>query len=152
MIDATGKYTAPATVPNPPTVVVTVRSVADPTAAVTATVTIINTRPSFSLNPTSLAFGNQTINTTSVPRTVSLTNTGSAAAPISVVGINGVNFTDFAQTNNCPSVIEAGASCAFSVTFTPTATGDRMALLVADENFGLIINLSGIGTGVTTTK
>jgi hypothetical protein len=151
MIDATGKYTAPATVPNPPTVVVTVRSVADPTAAVTATVTIINTRPSFSLNPTSLAFGNQTINTTSVPRTVSLTNTGSAAAPISVVGINGVNFTDFAQTNNCPSVIEAGASCAFSVTFTPTATGDRMALLVADENFGLIINLSGIGTGVTTS-
>ena len=151
MIDATGKYTAPATVPNPPTVMVTARSVTDPTAAVTATVTIINTPPSFSLNPTSLAFGNQTINTTSTPRTVTLTNTGSTAAPISVVGINGVNFTDFAQTNNCPSVIAAGASCGFSVTFTPTATGDRMALLVADENFGLIINLSGIGTAMTAS-
>jgi len=150
MIDATGKYTAPATVPNPPTVVVTVRSVADPTAAVTATVTFVNSQPSFSLNPTSLAFGNQTIITTSTPRTVTLTNTGSAAAPISVVGINGVNFTDFAQTNNCPSVIAAGASCGFSVTFTLTATGDRMGLLVADENFGLIINLSGIGTMTTS--
>jgi len=40
MIDTTGKYTAPATVPNPPTVVVTAISVADSTKADTATVTI----------------------------------------------------------------------------------------------------------------
>lgn len=40
VIDAAGKYTAPATVPNPPTVVVTAKSVADLTKADTATVTI----------------------------------------------------------------------------------------------------------------
>ncbi len=40
MVDATGKYTAPATVPNPPTVVVTARSVADSTKAGTTAVTI----------------------------------------------------------------------------------------------------------------
>jgi hypothetical protein len=40
MIDTTGKYTAPAIVPNPPTVVVTARSVSDSTKAGTAAVTI----------------------------------------------------------------------------------------------------------------
>jgi len=46
MIDATGKYTAPATVPNPPTVVITARSVTDSTKADTASVTFTNTAAS----------------------------------------------------------------------------------------------------------
>ena len=46
MIDTTGKYTAPATVPNPPTVVVTARSVTDSTKADTATVTITSAEAS----------------------------------------------------------------------------------------------------------
>ena len=46
MIDITGKYTAPATVPNPLTVVVTARSVADSTKADTAAVTIASTTAS----------------------------------------------------------------------------------------------------------
>ncbi len=104
---------------------------------------------SFSLNPTSLAFGNETINTTSAPRTVTLTNAGSAAASVSFVAINGANFAEFAQTNDCPSVIAAGASCTFVVTFTPTATGDRIALLVINDESHLV-NLTGTGTAVTT--
>jgi hypothetical protein len=43
MIDSTGQYTAPTGVPNPPTVVVTARSIADLTKADTATVTITGT-------------------------------------------------------------------------------------------------------------
>jgi Bacterial Ig-like domain (group 2) len=46
MIDTTGKYTAPATVPNPPTVVVTARSVTDSTKVDTATVTITSAEAS----------------------------------------------------------------------------------------------------------
>jgi hypothetical protein len=46
MIDTTGKYTAPATAPNPPTVLVTARSVADSTKAGTAGVTVTSTRVS----------------------------------------------------------------------------------------------------------
>lgn len=46
MIDTTGKYIAPATVPNPPTVAVTARSVADSTKADTAAVTITSTTAS----------------------------------------------------------------------------------------------------------
>src|SRR5467141_2148641 len=145
-IDTTGKYTAPATVPNPPTVVVTVKLVADPTKAGTTTVTIIGVPPAFSLNPSSLAFGNQNVNTTSASRTVTLTNFGMAAAPVNVVGMNGVNFTDFAQTNDCPSVMTAGASCTFSVTFTPTAAGDRIGILNINDG-SLLVNLTGTGTG-----
>ena len=40
-IDATGKYTAPATVPNPATVIVTATSVADPNKSGPATVTVM---------------------------------------------------------------------------------------------------------------
>jgi len=46
MIDTTGKYTAPGTVPNPPTVVVTARSVTDSTKADTATVIITSSEAS----------------------------------------------------------------------------------------------------------
>jgi Big-like domain-containing protein len=46
MIDPTGKYTAPAIVPNPPTVVVKARSVTDSTKADTATVNITSTEAS----------------------------------------------------------------------------------------------------------
>src|SRR6267143_4504723 len=148
-IDATGKYTAPATVPNPPTVTVTARSVADATKSATATGTIIGAPPTFSLNPTSLAFGNQAINATSAPRTVALTNTGIAPAPVDVVGMNGVNFTDFAQTNNCPSIIAAGASCTFRVTFTPTALGDRFGILNINDG-SLLVNFTGTGTAGST--
>ena len=46
IIDSTGKYTAPSDVPNPPTVMVTARSVADLTKADTTAVTIIGTATS----------------------------------------------------------------------------------------------------------
>jgi Bacterial Ig-like domain (group 2) len=46
IVDATGKYTAPSDVPNPPTVMVTARSVADLTKADTASVTITGTATS----------------------------------------------------------------------------------------------------------
>ena len=151
-IDATGKYTAPATVSNPATVTVTARSVVDTSSAATATVAILNVpSSSFSENPASVAFGNQTLNTTSAPRTVTLTNTGSATEPVSV-RMNGFNFADFAQANDCPAVIAPGASCSFRVTFTPSATGDRIAVLVIDgsrDEEGLV-NLTGTGIARTT--
>jgi hypothetical protein len=110
-------------------------------------VTIPSAPPGLSANPTSLAFGNQTINATSAPMTVTLTNTGSAAEPVSA-RMNGFNFGDFSQTNNCPLTIAAGASCTFSITFTPTATGNRIGYLVIDGSQGeeAIVSLTGTGT------
>src|SRR5215471_11464301 len=60
-IDETGNYTAPATVPNPATVVVNATLLVGSTKAAVASVTITVAPAAFSLNPTSLPFGNQTI-------------------------------------------------------------------------------------------
>jgi len=147
-IDTTGKYIAPATVPNPASVTVTASSIVDSTKSLEATVTI-SPPESFSMNLTSVFFGNQMVNITSAPRTVTLTNTGST--PQRVVGrINGMpgQWQDFAFTKDCPSMIAVGASCTFNVTFTPSASGGRSAYLIVDGTFDEegFVNLIGTGT------
>jgi Abnormal spindle-like microcephaly-assoc'd, ASPM-SPD-2-Hydin len=76
--------------------------------------------PAVSLSPSSLAFGNQVIGTTSAAQTVTLTNNGSASLNISSFQAS----LPFAQINNCPASLAAGASCSISVTFTPQSAGN----------------------------
>ncbi len=145
-IDAAGKYTAPATAPNPATVTVTASSVVDSTKSLEATVTL-SPPESFSVNPTSVEFGNQMVNTTSAPRAVTVTNTGSMPQPVHG-RVNGAPWRDYAYTADCPSMIAVGASCTLNISFTPGATGDRGASLLVDglneEEGG--VNLGGTGT------
>ena len=147
-IDAAGKYTAPATAPNPATVTVTASSLVDSTKSLEATVTI-SPPESFSVNPTSVEFGNQMVNTTSAPRAVTVTNTGSTPQPVRG-RINGTpgQWQNFASINDCPSMLAVGASCTFIITFTPSATGGRGAYLVVDGIFDEegFINVGGTGT------
>src|SRR5208282_4840916 len=49
--------------------------------------------------PSSLAFGNQTLGTTSSAQTVTMTNTGANPIAVSAVAVTG----DFAETDNCTS-------------------------------------------------
>jgi hypothetical protein len=144
-IDATGRYTAPATVPDPAIVTVTARSVVDSTKSLEATVTL-SPPESFSMNPTAVDFGKQMVNTTSAPRAVTLTNTGSTPQPVRG-RMNGSQWQDYASTNDCPSMIAVGASCTFNITFTPSATGGRGAVLVVDGIFDEegLVNLGGTG-------
>lgn len=103
--------------------------------------------PVASLSPTTLAFGNQAVNTTSAPQTTTLSNTGNAPMSITGISITGTNAGDFAQTNNCPPSLSSG-SCAINVTFTPTASGPRTAAVsVADNAAGSpqTVSISGIG-------
>jgi len=132
-IDATGRYTAPATVPDPPTVTITASSLVDSTKSVDATVTL-SPPQSFSINQTSVEFGGQTINTTSAARAVTVTNTGGTPQPVhGRIGLD--QWRDFAFTNDCPSMLAVGASCTFNITFTPSATGGRAATLFFDGTF-----------------
>jgi hypothetical protein len=147
-IDATGRYSAPATVPNPATVTVTATSVVDSTMSAAATVTIVPVQ-SFSINPTSVAFGNQMINTTSAPRAVAVTNTGSMPQPVrGRIGGTPGQWQDFASTNDCPTMLPVDASCTLNITFTPSAAGGRGAVLVVDGTFEEegFVNLIGTGT------
>jgi hypothetical protein len=100
--------------------------------------------------PTSLTFADQKVGTTSSPMTVTLTNTATSVLSIKTVSITGTNNSDFAQTNTCGASVAAGASCTFSVTFTPSATGSRSAdLTITDYQGGTAtqtVPLSGTGT------
>ncbi|HKW62503.1 MAG TPA: choice-of-anchor D domain-containing protein [Candidatus Acidoferrum sp.] len=106
------------------------------------------------LSPSNLSFGNQPLRVTSAPQTVTLTNTGGSPLSITGIGIAGPNGGDFAQTNDCGTSVAAGASCGFSVTFTPTASGNRSASVSITDNAGgspQQVNLTGTGLGPMVT-
>ncbi len=112
-------------------------NVAAPATSGTVTLTGTTIRPTVSVSPTSLAFGNVPINTTSNPQTVSIQNTGTVPLVISSITMGGANPTRFAQTNNCPiggTGLAAGASCTASVTFTPNRRVARSATLTIRDN------------------
>ncbi|WP_027345466.1 choice-of-anchor D domain-containing protein [Hamadaea tsunoensis] len=106
---------------------------------------------SLSTNPSSLTFATQALNTTSAAQSVTVTNSGTAAAAISGVSVSG----DFQQTNTCGSSLAAGASCSVSVTFRPTASGTRTGAVTITSNATnspTTIGLTGTGQGSTATN
>ena len=90
--------------------------------------------PAVTLTPASLTFASRAIGTTSPPQNVNLTNSGESDLTISNITLTGTNASDYAQTNNCSSTLTAGFSCTIAVTFSPTATGSRVASLRVTDN------------------
>ena len=102
-------------------------------------------------SPSSLSFGSETTGSTTAAQTVTVQNTGTAAASVSGVTAG----TGFGETNTCGSSIAAGASCTVSVTFSPTAAQAYSANLTVSSNATnstLTVPLTGTGTGSTTTN
>ncbi|GAA3149774.1 hypothetical protein GCM10010521_41570 [Streptomyces rameus] len=102
-----------------------------------------------SASPTSLTYSTQALNTASSARTVTVTNTGTAAATVSGVTVTG----DFSQTNNCGTSIAANASCTVAVTFTPTASGTRtgdLSIASNASNGTTTVALTGTGAGTVS--
>jgi len=100
------------------------------------------------LSAIGINFGNQAVGTTSVPVSVTLTNTSGQALTMSGIGIRGPNASDFSQTNNCGTSVAAHGSCTMQIKFTPSALGLRNAELVITDNGGgspQTIPLSGTG-------
>src|SRR3989442_1698937 len=97
--------------------------------------------PAVTLAPTNLAFGTQRLSTTSPAQTVTLTNSGTATLSITSIALAGSNPGDFAVAGSgvapCPLAggpVAASASCAFTVTFTPAATGGRAATVTITDD------------------
>ena len=102
-----------------------------------------------SASPSTLAFGNQNVGGTSAAQSVTISNTGSAAASISSVTAP----APFSETNTCGATLAAGASCTASVKFAPTAAGASSGSLTVSSNASnstLTVPLSGTGTSSTT--
>ena len=106
--------------------------------------------PAVTLSPTSLTFASQLVGSTSPAQVVTLTNTGTSALTITSIATTG----DFAQTNNCASTVNAGASCTINVTFTPTTINTRTGTVVVTDNAPAspqTVTLTGTGTYVSWT-
>jgi len=95
------------------------------------------------LTPTSLAFAQQTIGTTSTAQIVTLTNNGDVALTLLSTAVTSGDFT---ATNTCGTSLAAHSTCAIQVNFIPTAIGVRSATLtVTDQFHPQTVALSGIG-------
>jgi hypothetical protein len=98
------------------------------------------------LTPSSLTYSGTQVGTTSAAQAVTLTNQGNASLTISNIAVSG----DYAQTNNCPGTVVAGASCTVNVTFTPTAMGVRAGTLTfVDSATGSPQTVALTGTGLS---
>jgi hypothetical protein len=112
------------------------------------------TAPEDGLSPTSLAFGNLSVGTSSTPQTATLSNSGNAPLNITSLVLTGTNASDFAQTNTCGSSVAAGANCTISVAFTPSASGSRTASVSITDNASgspQSVSLTGAGNNPQPT-
>ncbi len=93
------------------------------------------------LNPTSQAFGNVALGTTSATRAFVLTNRGTTAQPLTIT-----LASPFTQTNTCGSSLAGGASCTINVAFAPT-TAAAVSGTVSVTYPGLATPVTGAVTG-----
>jgi hypothetical protein len=112
------------------------------------------------VSPTTLAFGNQGINSSSPSQTVTLTNNVNAALNNIAITFTGANPGDFAETNTCgatPTVdgsLTAFASCTIGVIFTPTGSGAESATLTIEDSATgspQTVTLTGTGTAISVS-
>ena len=89
------------------------------------------------------------VGATSGARAATLTNKGKMSFTVGSIGITGTNPLSFAMTENCPSILAAGASCSINVRFKPTVANSRSATLsiaTSARAVPLSVLLSGTGT------
>ncbi len=140
----------PSTPPNPGTSLTASLTPTDNAPSnTTVSLSGTGTGPLASLTGT-LSF-NQAAGTTSSPQIATLTNNGNAALAISSIALT--TSSAFAETNNCPASLAAGANCTVNVTFTPPTPGSFSATLTVTDNSGnqsstsQSLTVSGNGTG-----
>jgi len=100
------------------------------------------------ISPTLMSFGTVKKGTTSAPQTATITNTGTAAIPISSLSLTGTNPLDFALTSTCGTSLAAGNSCSIALTMTPNKKATLSATLKAvysGVGSPQYIELTGVG-------
>lgn len=91
---------------------------------------------------------------TSTPIMVTVTNSGSATLNISSVVTGGTNVGDFTTTNACSGSVAAMGTCTITITFVPTASGQRAeTITIADNapNSPQVINVTGTANPIAIT-
>ena len=99
------------------------------------------------LDPSFLNFGTQALGSHTA-KVVTLTNTDDVTLTMSGVKIASRGTIDFTQTNTCGTSVPPGGSCQFTVTFTPSQSGKRTAVMSikdSSRSSQQVIPLSGTG-------
>jgi hypothetical protein len=97
------------------------------------------------ITPATLTFASQAVATTSGAESLTIKNTGSVALTLDPATVSG---SDFVLSDACPASLAAGASCAISIVFAPTAAGQRSGAVTVAANVqggALTANVQGIG-------
>ncbi|WP_353072814.1 choice-of-anchor D domain-containing protein [Tunturiibacter gelidiferens] len=100
-------------------------SLATPSAAGGAAVSLSTKAITFPLQAEGLA---------SAAQTVMIQNTGASPLTGLVISLSGMNASSFATTSTCSSTLAAGSSCIVSVVFTPSVAGSNNANLLITDN------------------
>jgi Abnormal spindle-like microcephaly-assoc'd, ASPM-SPD-2-Hydin len=100
----------------------------------------------------SVSFGNEPYGQKTSAQSVTVSNRGSAPLTVQSANLGGSDAGDFAVASNAcgGQSVAPGGSCTVSVTFTPTAVGERTATLSVADNANpspQTVTLSGDGTG-----
>jgi len=111
-------------------------SISDNATGSPQTLSLRGTGTVIQLSPVSVNFGDQTVGTSSSSAPITVTNVGASSVTISSIGFSGADPQDFLQTDNCGKSIAGHGSCTVNVTFKPTATGLRSAMLDVNDNGG----------------
>ena len=100
------------------------------------------------LNPRSLAFGNQPIGKFSAAKSVTITNTSPKAVAITSIVLKGSNPSQFASNNNCGKSLAGHKTCTIKVTFKPNTKGAKSESLNVNGGGGglRVVALTGTGT------
>ncbi|MGH3139668.1 MAG: choice-of-anchor D domain-containing protein, partial [Gaiellales bacterium] len=106
--------------------------------------------------PGSLGFGNQPVSTSSAPRTVTVTNTGSEILHVGTPSLGGSNPLQFTVSDNCQaaSPLSPGDQCTMTVAFAPTTPGGMSATLLVNSDANSspgTVNLTGNATPSAVT-
>lgn len=105
------------------------------------------TQPGVSVSVSSLAYGSQTVGTTSAAQTVSLTNNGTSPLTVSSSSTSGDFAVSSSSCATLPATVNAAGSCQFQVTFIPSTTGTRTGSLILADSVGTqVVSLSGTGS------
>ena len=103
-----------------------------------------------SVTPSTLAFGNEVLNTASAGQKITVTNTGFTNLTMNSVAASGA----YSQTNTCTSVtLTPGQTCTITVSFTPVVTGAMAGTItINDSSSGSpqIVTLTGNGLVAVT--
>jgi Protein of unknown function (DUF4038)/Putative collagen-binding domain of a collagenase/Abnormal spindle-like microcephaly-assoc'd, ASPM-SPD-2-Hydin len=97
-----------------------------------------------------LDFGDQKVGVPSGAKAIVFTNNGASALQVARLTVVGADAQDFSEISTCNETLPPGAQCTVSLTFQPSAKGQRYAALQINDAAGAPLQhlpFVGVGTG-----